>query len=194
MVAQHRSLRHLFVEPLFHRGEILRTVRILAVNPDLRGQPGPVPARGRQQCRTKSDGSCTGCTPAITAMSPARTCAGTSRRICRDERFDRHRYNILDFSDATDFSPTEKELLINSGVLIRCGVHEPPGVDRCGRHAAEHQGSLGAFPCTWRVALCREDISHGGGSEEMDPGVRFHGGALQRRLIAQVRLRKLLIQ
>ena len=38
--------------------------------------------------------------------------------ICRDERFDRHRYNILDFSDATDFSPTEKELLINSGVLI----------------------------------------------------------------------------
>ena len=38
--------------------------------------------------------------------------------ICRDERFDRHRYNILDFYDATDFSPTEKELLINSGVLI----------------------------------------------------------------------------
>ncbi len=38
--------------------------------------------------------------------------------VCKDERFDRHRYNILDFSDATDFSPTERELLINSGVLI----------------------------------------------------------------------------
>ena len=38
--------------------------------------------------------------------------------VCKDARFERHRYNILDFSDATDFSPTEKELLINSGVLI----------------------------------------------------------------------------
>ena len=38
--------------------------------------------------------------------------------ICRDDRFELHRYNILDFSDATDFSPTERELLINSGVLI----------------------------------------------------------------------------
>lgn len=38
--------------------------------------------------------------------------------VCKDERFSQHRYNILEFSDATDFSPTEKELLINSGVLI----------------------------------------------------------------------------
>jgi len=38
--------------------------------------------------------------------------------VCKDERFEKHRYNILDFSDATDFSPTERELLINSGVLI----------------------------------------------------------------------------
>jgi len=38
--------------------------------------------------------------------------------ICKDDRFEQHRYNILDFSDATDFSPTERELLINSGVLI----------------------------------------------------------------------------
>ena len=38
--------------------------------------------------------------------------------VCKDERFERHRYNILDFSDATAFIPTERELLINSGVLI----------------------------------------------------------------------------
>ena len=38
--------------------------------------------------------------------------------VCKDERFERHRYNILDFSDATEFSPTERELLINIGVLI----------------------------------------------------------------------------
>ena len=38
--------------------------------------------------------------------------------VCKDERFDQHRYNLLVFSDATDFSPTERELLINSGVLI----------------------------------------------------------------------------
>jgi len=38
--------------------------------------------------------------------------------VCKDERFEQHRYNILDFSDANDFSPTERELLINSGVLI----------------------------------------------------------------------------
>jgi hypothetical protein len=39
-------------------------------------------------------------------------------QVCRDERFEQHRYHILDFSDATDFNPTERELLINSGVLI----------------------------------------------------------------------------
>ena len=38
--------------------------------------------------------------------------------VCKDERFEQHRYNILDFSDATDYGPTERELLINSGVLI----------------------------------------------------------------------------
>ena len=38
--------------------------------------------------------------------------------VCKDERFERHRYHILDFSDATDFSPSERELLINSGMLI----------------------------------------------------------------------------
>ena len=38
--------------------------------------------------------------------------------VCKDDRFEQHRYNILDFSDATDFSPSERELLINSGVLI----------------------------------------------------------------------------
>jgi len=38
--------------------------------------------------------------------------------ICKDDRFAQHRYNILDFSDATDFSPSERELLINSGMLI----------------------------------------------------------------------------
>ena len=38
--------------------------------------------------------------------------------VCKDERFDRHRYNILDFSEATEFSATEKELLVNSGVLV----------------------------------------------------------------------------
>ena len=38
--------------------------------------------------------------------------------VCKDDRFEQHRYNILDFSDATDFSPTERELLIISGVLI----------------------------------------------------------------------------
>jgi len=38
--------------------------------------------------------------------------------VCKDERFEQHRYNILDFSDATEFNPTEREFLINSGVLI----------------------------------------------------------------------------
>ena len=38
--------------------------------------------------------------------------------VCKDDRFEQHRYNILDFSDATSFSPSERELLINSGVLI----------------------------------------------------------------------------
>jgi len=31
--------------------------------------------------------------------------------VCKDDRFEQHRYNILDFSDATDFNPTERELL-----------------------------------------------------------------------------------
>lgn len=43
---------------------------------------------------------------------------GNIEDVCRDERFDRHRYHILDFSDATEFNATEKELLVNSGVLV----------------------------------------------------------------------------
>ena len=38
--------------------------------------------------------------------------------VCKDERFQQHRYHILDFSEATDFNLTERESLINSGVLI----------------------------------------------------------------------------
>jgi hypothetical protein len=38
--------------------------------------------------------------------------------VCKDDRFEQHRYNILDFSNATDFNPSERELLINSGVLM----------------------------------------------------------------------------
>ena len=43
---------------------------------------------------------------------------GNIEDVCRDERFERHRYHILDFSDATEFSATEKELLVNCGVLV----------------------------------------------------------------------------
>ena len=43
---------------------------------------------------------------------------GNIEDVCRDERFERHRYHILDFSDATEFNATEKELLVNSGVLV----------------------------------------------------------------------------
>jgi hypothetical protein len=43
---------------------------------------------------------------------------GNIEDVCRDDRFERHRYHILDFSDATDFSATEKEMLVNSGVLV----------------------------------------------------------------------------
>ena len=46
--------------------------------------------------------------------------------VCKDERFEQHRYNILDFSDATDFSPTERDLLINSGVLIAAAFSSHP--------------------------------------------------------------------
>jgi hypothetical protein len=43
---------------------------------------------------------------------------GNIEDVCRDERFEQHRYHILDFSDATEFSATERELLVNSGVLV----------------------------------------------------------------------------
>ena len=43
---------------------------------------------------------------------------GNIEDVCRDERFEQHRYHILDFSDATDFIATEKELLVNCGVLV----------------------------------------------------------------------------
>jgi len=43
---------------------------------------------------------------------------GNIEDVCRDERFELHRYHILDFSDATDFCATEREMLINCGVLI----------------------------------------------------------------------------
>lgn len=43
---------------------------------------------------------------------------GNIEDVCRDDRFELHRYHILDFSDATDFSATERELLVNCGVLI----------------------------------------------------------------------------
>ena len=43
---------------------------------------------------------------------------GNIEDVCRDERFELHRYHILDFSEATDFSATEREMLINCGVLI----------------------------------------------------------------------------
>jgi hypothetical protein len=43
---------------------------------------------------------------------------GNIEDVCRDDRFEQHRYHILDFSEATDFSATEKELLVNSGVLV----------------------------------------------------------------------------
>ena len=31
--------------------------------------------------------------------------------VCKDERFEPYRYNILDFSDATDFNPTKESCL-----------------------------------------------------------------------------------
>lgn len=43
---------------------------------------------------------------------------GNIEDVCRDERFERHRYHILDFSEATDFIATEREMLVNCGVLI----------------------------------------------------------------------------
>ena len=80
--------------------------------------------------------------------------------VCKDDRFEKHRYNILDFSDATNFSPTERELLIISGVLIGAAFTEPPGVSCRGSHAGERQGSSGAIPCARRVPLRGEDISN----------------------------------
>lgn len=43
---------------------------------------------------------------------------GNIEDVCRNERFEQHRYHILDFSDATDLSATEREMLISCGVLI----------------------------------------------------------------------------
>jgi len=43
---------------------------------------------------------------------------GNIEDVCRDERFEQHRYHILDFSEATDFSATEREMLVNCGVLV----------------------------------------------------------------------------
>jgi hypothetical protein len=43
---------------------------------------------------------------------------GNIEDVCRDERFEKHRYHILDFSDATEFSATEREMLVNCGVLV----------------------------------------------------------------------------
>ena len=43
---------------------------------------------------------------------------GNIEDVCRDARFEQHRYHILDFSDATDFAATEREMLINCGVLV----------------------------------------------------------------------------
>jgi len=43
---------------------------------------------------------------------------GNIEDVCRDARFEQHRYHILDFSDATDFVATEREMLINCGVLV----------------------------------------------------------------------------
>ena len=43
---------------------------------------------------------------------------GDIEDVCRDERFELHRYHILDFSEATDFVATEREMLVNCGVLI----------------------------------------------------------------------------
>ena len=60
--------------------------------------------------------------------------------VCKDDRFEQHRYNILDFSDATEFSPTERELLINSGVLIGAAFTNHQVLDCRGSHAGECQG------------------------------------------------------
>ena len=43
---------------------------------------------------------------------------GNIEDVCRDERFEQHRYHILDFSEATEFNATERDLLVNSGVLV----------------------------------------------------------------------------
>ena len=43
---------------------------------------------------------------------------GNIEDVCRDARFEQHRYHILDFSDATDFVATEREMLVNCGVLV----------------------------------------------------------------------------
>ena len=43
---------------------------------------------------------------------------GNIEEVCRNARFQQQRYHILDFSDATEFTATEKEMLVNCGVLV----------------------------------------------------------------------------
>ena len=82
--------------------------------------------------------------------------------VCKDERFAQHRYNILNFTDATDFSPTEKELLINSGVLIGAAFMNHQVLVAAVVTRDNTWRPPGWIRCAWRVALRREDISNGG--------------------------------
>jgi len=43
---------------------------------------------------------------------------GNIEEVCRNARFQEQRYHILDFSDATEFTATEREMLVNCGVLV----------------------------------------------------------------------------
>lgn len=92
--------------------------------------------------------------------------------VWKDERFEQHRHNILDFSDATDFNPTERELPINSGALIGAAFTNHQGLIAAVvtrenvRAALERFHSLGVSPYEAKifptVAEARKGIEESG--------------------------------
>lgn len=109
---------------------------------------------------------------------------GNIEDVCRNERFEQHRYHILDFSDATDLSATEREMLISCGVLIGAAfvnhqVLVAAVVTRDNvRAALERCHALGVSPLRF------EDVPDRRRGAEVDRGIGFHFGTVQRRLTA----------
>ncbi len=80
---------------------------------------------------------------------------GNIEDVCRDERFEQHRYHILDFSDATEFMRHRKGDAGQLRRARRCGVHESPGHGCRSSHAGQRKGDFRSTPCARRVPLTR---------------------------------------